>query len=156
MLDRLAVQCLELLCFRHRSHFTTAIGQNASPVRDCAVNPFKEYTRVNRKGASLATAEQDLVGKQLGAYLRKTRENLGLSLDNVAGRADMSTSGLWLIEQGRRMPSAFTLSKIAHALGIEGSGIETFIPLRWEPMPQGLPGLRLVVGTTRTSLQRAA
>jgi transcriptional regulator with XRE-family HTH domain len=92
------------------------------------------------------SAEQDRAGEILGRFLREHRETLGLSLEQVAGTADMSTSGLWLIEQGRRMPSAYTLAKIAHAMGLEDRSIASFLPMSWVPMPHGLPGVRLISG----------
>lgn len=54
----------------------------------------------------------------LAARLKATRQQKGLSLDQLAFRADMSKAGLWQIEAGRSEPMAKTIVALAKALDV--------------------------------------
>ncbi len=64
--------------------------------------------------------------KALGERLRARRVAKGLTLKDVAARADMSIGSISQIERGVSSPSIRTLRGICHALGIDGA--ELFAP----------------------------
>jgi transcriptional regulator with XRE-family HTH domain len=53
---------------------------------------------------------------ELGTRVRATRLGRGLSLDAVAGRAEVSRSMLSAVERGRKVPTVLILDRIATAL----------------------------------------
>jgi len=53
--------------------------------------------------------------------LRATRENLGLSAEELAARIHVSRSYITLLENGKRSPGKTLIPKIAHALRLEKS-----------------------------------
>lgn len=57
--------------------------------------------------------------KQIGTLLRKTREQAGLTQEEVADRADLSRPRYREIEAGESAARATTLMNIARALGME-------------------------------------
>jgi transcriptional regulator with XRE-family HTH domain len=57
-------------------------------------------------------------GSPVGARIRARRKELGLSLDELAGRTDLTASFLSLIERNRNNPSLDSLYRIAEALGV--------------------------------------
>ncbi len=59
----------------------------------------------------------NLVIVSFGGTVRRRRKALGLSLEKLAERADLSPNYLGTIENGRRDPSLSTVEKIADALG---------------------------------------
>jgi transcriptional regulator with XRE-family HTH domain len=97
------------------------------------------------------------LAQHIGKVLRDRRNELGLSIERVAGLADMTANALWLNENGRRIPNGATLLKLAHALKIEDQPLSIFAKLEWEPMGDGFPGMRLVVknGATREYVHAA-
>jgi transcriptional regulator with XRE-family HTH domain len=54
----------------------------------------------------------------LGEQIRRLRAERGLTLEEVAGLSGVSIGSLSQIERGKGNPAFFTLTKIAHALGI--------------------------------------
>lgn len=100
------------------------------------------------------TEQRALLAKEIGRLLRARREELGLSLEQVAGAADMTANALWLNEVGRRIPGADTLIKLAHALQMEETPLSAFAKISWEQREDGVPGWELVVAM-REYLQAA-
>lgn len=94
----------------------------------------------------MTKAEQRaLFAKEIGKLIRARREELGLSLEQAAGMADMTANALWLNESGRRIPGSDTLIKLAHALQMQDTPLSAFAKISWEPMENGVPGWHLVV-----------
>ncbi|MGH1364218.1 MAG: helix-turn-helix domain-containing protein [Calditrichia bacterium] len=59
------------------------------------------------------------MGKEFGAYLRKLRDDLGMSLRQVQQAAKISNSYLSQIESGERgIPNFKILSRLAEAYGV--------------------------------------
>lgn len=56
------------------------------------------------------------VTSRIGKVLRKRREALGLSQEDVARAGGLSTIGLHLIETGQRFPNMNTVERVATAL----------------------------------------
>lgn len=54
----------------------------------------------------------------LGARIKKERENKGISQAELARRAHTSPGALSLIEQGKRIPGADIVVRLASALGV--------------------------------------
>jgi transcriptional regulator with XRE-family HTH domain len=52
----------------------------------------------------------------IGNNVRTLRESRGLSFEDLARRAGMTKSGVWMIEQGKSSPTMTSLEKIARAL----------------------------------------
>ena len=57
--------------------------------------------------------------KEMGAYLKKLRENKGLSTREVYELSKVSNSYLSLVENGRRRASAVVLKKLAPVYGVD-------------------------------------
>lgn len=57
--------------------------------------------------------------KELGAYLKKLREEKGLSTREVYELAKVSNSYLSLVENGKRRPSAVVLKKLAPVYNVD-------------------------------------
>ena len=55
----------------------------------------------------------------IGQRVRGLREEQGLSLRELARRADMTPTGVSLVEQGETNPSSDTLVKLARGLGVQ-------------------------------------
>lgn len=60
-----------------------------------------------------------LSNKELGAYLKKLRENRNLSLRQVDYRSSVSFSHLSMIENGTRRPTALTLKELANVYNVD-------------------------------------
>ena len=56
------------------------------------------------------------LGSRLGARLKERRRDLGRTLADVAGAADVSSGYLSAIENGGSVPSLPVLARLAHAL----------------------------------------
>lgn len=52
----------------------------------------------------------------VGNNVRTLRESRGLSFEDLARRASMTKSDVWMIEQGKSSPTMTSLEKIARAL----------------------------------------
>jgi len=61
----------------------------------------------------------------IGTILKQQRISLPLTLQELAGRAEVSASHLGRIERGERFPSAHILRKIAAPLGFEENELFT-------------------------------
>ncbi len=57
--------------------------------------------------------------KAVGNRLRKLRKKLGLSMRELAARADVAASFVSRIEAGKASPTIMTLQKLLEALGVE-------------------------------------
>ena len=57
--------------------------------------------------------------KEMGAYLKKLREDKGLSTREVFERSKVSNSYLSLVENGHRRASAVVLKKLAPVYGVD-------------------------------------
>jgi transcriptional regulator with XRE-family HTH domain len=55
--------------------------------------------------------------RAIGPKVREVRRQLGLSLQQLAGRADVSAAAIHKVERGEMVPTITTLLKIAGALG---------------------------------------
>ncbi|WP_177183387.1 helix-turn-helix domain-containing protein [Lentibacillus persicus] len=55
----------------------------------------------------------------LGRQLRKTRQQYGLSIEDVAGHVDTGADHLGRIERGERQPTAYTFAKLCDYLGLD-------------------------------------
>jgi transcriptional regulator with XRE-family HTH domain len=73
---------------------------------------------------------------QVGREVRRLREERGWSQARLAVAADMSVSGVSLIENGRRNLSTATLEKLARALDVE---VRDLFPLVETPLFQEQP-----------------
>jgi transcriptional regulator with XRE-family HTH domain len=60
----------------------------------------------------------DDINSRIAARLRELRAELGLSLDALAAKCDVSRSMLSLIERGESSPTAVVLEKVATGLGV--------------------------------------
>lgn len=78
----------------------------------------------------------------LGKEIRRRRQALGLSLEELAGRADLSWRYVSSVEADKRDPSLSTLEKLAKALGAEPGEL-----LGTKAMPpEGHEAARIFVG----------
>jgi transcriptional regulator with XRE-family HTH domain len=68
--------------------------------------------------AAMSTGVEPDDAAILGSRIRALRKNAGLTLDRVAGAAQISASLLSRIERGAAQPSLLTLRTISRALGI--------------------------------------
>jgi transcriptional regulator with XRE-family HTH domain len=64
------------------------------------------------------SGENGVPGSPVGARIRARRKELGMSLDELAGRTDLTASFLSLIERNRNNPSLDSLYRIAEALDV--------------------------------------
>lgn len=55
----------------------------------------------------------------IGANLKNNRESLGLSIDEIARRSNLSKDTIVRIEKGKANPKFYTLCKISKALKIK-------------------------------------
>jgi transcriptional regulator with XRE-family HTH domain len=77
--------------------------------------------------------------RELGAFVRKTRQDAGLSLRALADASRLDWSYIGRLEKGEiSTPDPAKLQKLARALGVE---VEDFYALAGYLMPEGLPGL---------------
>ncbi len=68
----------------------------------------------------------------VGRQVKRLREAKGWSQTRLAVEADMSVSGISMIENGHRNLSTATLAKLAEALGVE---VRELFPLEQAPLP---------------------
>jgi transcriptional regulator with XRE-family HTH domain len=57
----------------------------------------------------------------VGRNIKHIRLARGLSLDDLAKRANLSKPGLWAIEEGKTSPTFTSIDKVARALGMSAS-----------------------------------
>jgi transcriptional regulator with XRE-family HTH domain len=67
--------------------------------------------------ASVAAVTRD-VNARIARSVRALRTNLGMTLDALAGKCEVSRSMISLVERGESSPSAVVLEKIAAGLGV--------------------------------------
>src|SRR6059036_620334 len=65
-----------------------------------------------------ATAATRDVNARIASSVRTLRTNLGLTLDALAAKCDVSRSMISLVERGESSPTAVVLEKIASGLGV--------------------------------------
>ena len=58
------------------------------------------------------------INSRIASRVRSLRTDLGLTLDTLAAKSDVSRSMLSLVERGESSPTAVVLDKIASALGV--------------------------------------
>lgn len=75
-----------------------------------------------------ATAQKGVAGGRI----RKAREALGLTRDELADKLGMTTNNLYLIESGRSDVNLGKLERIANALGLS---LGELLPAAGEPIP---------------------
>ncbi len=78
----------------------------------------------------------------LAENLRKFREKAGLSLDQVATKADISKAYLWELErdtEGAKKPSAVVLMRIAKALSTTLAGLLSLPSVQTADGPREIP-----------------
>jgi transcriptional regulator with XRE-family HTH domain len=75
-----------------------------------------------------------VVSARFAANLRRLRDGVGLSQEELAFRADIHRTQISLIEGGHRMPRLDTLIKLAGALGVTPNDVVAGIV--WEPFEQ--------------------
>ena len=68
----------------------------------------------------------------VGREVKRLREERGWSRTKLAAEADMSASGVTMIENGQRNLTTTTLAKLAGALGVE---VRDLFPLGQAPLP---------------------
>jgi len=69
-----------------------------------------------RSFRSGSRSELEPVCRALPALLRERRQQLGLSLSELARRSHLSHQAVMLVEQARRVPGLDTLARLGHAL----------------------------------------
>ena len=77
--------------------------------------------------------------ERLGRLLRERREELGLSLNEVARRAGVDPGGLFRAERGPRVPSPETLAALADGLGLP---LADLYEAAGYPLTSQLPSIR--------------
>lgn len=70
----------------------------------------------------------------LGAIVRRTRQRMGLSVEALAARSDLSAGLISQLERGRGNPSLQTLSRLAAALGTQLVALLQSAQRRGEPV----------------------
>lgn len=78
------------------------------------------------------------VTEQLGRRIRRRRHFLDLSQEDLADRAGIHRTQISFYEQGRRMPLASTLVRLAAALGV--SVDQLLVGVEWEAAGPPLRG----------------
>ncbi len=69
----------------------------------------------------------------VGAQIKRLREEREWSMAKLAVEADMSVSGVSMIENGKRNLTTTTLAKLARAFGVE---VRDLFPLGQAPLPE--------------------
>jgi transcriptional regulator with XRE-family HTH domain len=69
----------------------------------------------------------------VGAEIKRLREEREWSMAKLAVEADMSVSGVSMIENGKRNLTTTTLAKLARAFGVE---VRDLFPLGQAPLPE--------------------
>ncbi len=79
----------------------------------------------------MKTTRKKLPG--VGVAIRTFRQNAGLSQDELAGRMDLSTPYISMLESGKRYPSIEMLIRVALALGVRPGAMLDYIAERYIP-----------------------
>ena len=64
-----------------------------------------------------------MLSTRFGKKVRKARRELGLSQEELAGKATINESHIGVIERGTKSPKLDTVELIAEALGVEASDL---------------------------------
>lgn len=75
------------------------------------------------KDRASATAPSPDINSRIARRVRQLRTQLGITLDQLAAKCDVSRSMLSLVERGESSPTAVVLEKIATGLGIALAGL---------------------------------
>lgn len=75
------------------------------------------------KDRASATAPSPDINSRIARRVRQLRTQLGMTLDQLAAKCDVSRSMLSLVERGESSPTAVVLEKIATGLGIALAGL---------------------------------
>jgi ribosome-binding protein aMBF1 (putative translation factor) len=70
----------------------------------------------SRSSRAGARSELEPVCRALPALVRERRQQLGLSLNELARRSQLSRQAVALVERAQRVPGLDTLSRLGHAL----------------------------------------
>jgi len=65
------------------------------------------------------SSRQDQMLRKIGKRLKKTREEKGLSLRELADKAEVAYNTIHRVEQGLADPRATTILYLAEALGVD-------------------------------------
>jgi transcriptional regulator with XRE-family HTH domain len=115
-------------------------------------------------GSPPAAAGWEHIVGAIGPKVRETRQRLGLSLQQLAARADVSAAAIHKVERGDMVPTITTLLKLATALGrpivhfVDDSAqaapaaVHVKAARRPEPHPDWAPGASGVEATGLTAL----
>lgn len=68
--------------------------------------------------ADIQEMPESLVVRIIGQAMRERRESLGLTLEDVAGRAGLHLNTLWNIERGLVSPMGIHIHRVYRALGV--------------------------------------
>jgi len=74
------------------------------------------------RAAKQTTAAPD-INSRIAQRVRQLRADLGMTLDGLAAKSDVSRSMLSLVERGETSPTAVVLEKIATGLGVALAGL---------------------------------
>lgn len=78
--------------------------------------------------------------RELGAYIRRCRESLGLTVRGLARAAGVDATGISRLERGDNdAPEPRTLARLAKALGVD---VTDLYVLAGYPVSQGLPAFQ--------------
>jgi transcriptional regulator with XRE-family HTH domain len=80
-----------------------------------------------------ATSAQQVI-ENIGSRMRTAREQLGLSLKDVATATGLSTAMVSLVERGKASPSVGTIVSISDALGLSMVGLFSAVPGQASPV----------------------
>jgi transcriptional regulator with XRE-family HTH domain len=78
---------------------------------------------ISRQDGRVRDVPEPEVASAVGGSIRRVRRRSGLSMRELAAKADLSQPFLSNIENGRSMPSVATLYKLAAALGVPPSDL---------------------------------
>jgi len=63
--------------------------------------------------------ERDHFKESLGHYIRKYRQQKGLTIEETAEEADTGMDHLGRIERGEKLPTAYTFAKLCDAIDMD-------------------------------------
>jgi transcriptional regulator with XRE-family HTH domain len=64
-------------------------------------------------------------GLSFGDLLRRQRDRVGLTQEDLAERTGLTSQAISLLERGERRPQRYTVQKLAETLGLEGRQLAT-------------------------------
>src|SRR5215471_6726775 len=108
----------------------TSVLRNGSPprrahdLREAASRPDRPVDRRSSLLDSMSTMKEGLttvapdINARIAGRVRGLRAELGMTLDALAAKCQVSRSMLSLVERGESSPTAVVLDKIANGLGV--------------------------------------